>query len=63
MLFNSIVVDMLVILIEHAKIDCRIEKVVPHIVKLSILEYADDIFRKTEKYEINIIEFRATFRT
>jgi hypothetical protein len=63
MLFNSIVVDMLVIIIERAKTDGRIEKVVPYIVELSILEYSDDIFRKSEKYEINIIEFRATFRT
>jgi retron-type reverse transcriptase len=43
MLFN-IVVDMLAILIERAKIDGQIEGVVPHLVDgdLSILKYADD---------------------
>ena len=43
MLFN-IVVDMLAILIERAKTDGQIARVVPHLVDggLSILQYADD---------------------
>ena len=43
MLFN-IVVDMLAILIERARIDGQIAGVVPHLVDggLSILQYADD---------------------
>jgi hypothetical protein len=43
MLFN-IVVDMLAIMIEHAKNDGLIEGVIPHLVDrgLSILQYADD---------------------
>ena len=42
-LFN-IVVDMLAIMIERAKLDGQIEGVVPHLVHggLSILQYADD---------------------
>jgi hypothetical protein len=44
MLFN-IVVDMLAIMIEYAKVDGLIEGVVPHLVDggLSIHQYADDI--------------------
>jgi hypothetical protein len=43
MLFN-IVVDMLAIIIERAKVDGKIEGVVPHLVNwgLSILQYAND---------------------
>jgi hypothetical protein len=43
MLFN-IVIDMLAIMIEHAKNDGLIEGVIPHLVdgRLSILEYVDD---------------------
>jgi hypothetical protein len=38
------VVDMLVVLIEHAKVDGQIDGVVPHLVDggISILQYADD---------------------
>jgi hypothetical protein len=44
LLFN-IAVDMLVILINRAKLDGQIDGVVPHLVddRLSILQYADDI--------------------
>jgi hypothetical protein len=44
MLFN-IVVDMLAMMIERAKVDGLIEEVIPHLVDggLSILQYADDI--------------------
>jgi hypothetical protein len=43
MLFN-IVADMLVIMIERAKVDDLIEGVIPHLVVggLSILQYTDD---------------------
>jgi hypothetical protein len=43
LLFN-IVVDMLAILINRAKVDGQIDRVVPHVVDdgLSILQYADD---------------------
>jgi hypothetical protein len=45
-----IVEDMLAIIIEGPKVDCQIERVVPHLVDggLSILQYADVTIQFTE---------------
>jgi hypothetical protein len=70
MLF-SIVDDMLAIIIERAKVDGKIEGVVPHLVdgRLSVLQYVDDINfcmehdLENKKCEINFMSFRAIIRS